>query len=133
MSTIVRSWSLANGLTVEVEDDTVNYYGDYYNVRLIIRCPVAVKREHLESSKENPHFDRVVALLGSLAEYRREIVKAGVAGRDVAGVKEYLLQQFEDNALPYFEHEVFPERLVQKRFVEIAEGLSKKDRFDNRN
>jgi hypothetical protein len=133
MSIIIRSWRLANGLTVEVEDDTVNYYGDYYNVRLVIRCPVPVKPDHLESSKENPYFDRVVALLGSLAEYRREIVKAGVPGRDVAAVKEYLLQQFEDNALPYFEHEVFPERLVQKRFIEILEGLSKKDRFDNRN
>jgi hypothetical protein len=128
MPAVIRTWRLANGLTIEVEDDTINYYGDYYHVRLFIRCPVEVKPGYLESSKESPYYDRIVATLGSVTEYRREIVKAGVPGREVAAVKEYVLRKFEENALPYFEREGFSERLVQKRFAEVAERLSKEDR-----
>ena len=102
-------------------------------MRLFIRCPVAVKPGYLESSKESPYYDRVVATLGPVTEYRREIVKAGVAGRDVAAVKEHVLRKFEENALPYFEAEKFSERLVQKRFAEVAEKLSKKERSGDGN
>jgi hypothetical protein len=133
MSALIRSWRLANGLTVVAEDETINFYGDYYNVRLVIRCQVVVRPEYLKPLRDNPFHDRVIEVLGSLAEYRREIVKAGVAGRDLNGIKEHLLQKFEETALPYFEREVFPERLVQKRFAEIAEDLSKRNRFDDRN
>lgn len=133
MPAILKSWHLGNDLTVVVEDDTVNYYGDYYNVRLTIRCPIEVKREYLASSKGNPYYDRVVARLGPVTEYRREIVKAGVPGKDLAAVKEHVLRKFEETALPYFEREVFSERLVQKRFAEVAEELSKRNRFDGRN
>ena len=132
MSPVIRSWCLANGLTVVVEDDTRNYYGDYYNVRLTIRCQIGVKPEYLKSSRNNPLYDRVVATLGPLAEYRREIVKAGVAGRNLSGVKEYLLQKFEESALPYFEREVLQERFVRKRFDEIAKELSSREGFDER-
>jgi hypothetical protein len=131
MSAVIRSWRLANGLTVLGEDETVNYYGDYYNVRLVIRCQVTVRPEYLKPLRDNPSYDRVVEVLGPLAEYRREIVKAGVTGRDLNGIKEHLLQKFEETALPYFEREVFPERLVQKRFAEIAEDLSRRNRFDD--
>lgn len=133
MSVILRSWHLANGLTIMVEDETINYYGDYYNLRLIIRCSVSVKREYLKSLEESSHYDLVAERLGPMAEYRREIKKAGVAGKDLAGVKEHLLRAFEETALPYFEREVFPERFVRKRFGEIAEELSKRNRFDDRN
>ena len=133
MSLTIRSWHLANGLTILVDDDTVNYYADYYNVHLSIRCQVAVKPKYLKAFKDNPHYDRAVSSLGLLTEYRREIVKAGVPGPDVAAVKEYLLQKFEETAVPYFEKEVFPERFVQKRFVEITEELSKRNRSDGRN
>ncbi len=133
MSLTIRSWHLANGLTIAVDDDTVNYYADYYNVHLSVRCQVVVKPEYLKAFKDSPHYDRAVSSLGLLTEYRREIVKAGVPGRDVAAVKEYLLQKFEETAVPYFEKEVFPERFVQKRFVEITEELSKRNRFDDRN
>lgn len=130
---ILRSWRLANGLTIVAEDDSVNYYGDYYSVHLTIRCPVAVKREYLTSLKETPDYDRAVAVLGPVAEYRREIVKAGVPGKDLVAVKEHLLQKFEEAALPYFEREVFAERFVQKRFAEVAEEISRGNRSDGRN
>lgn len=133
MSVTLRSWHLANGLTVAADEETINYYGDYYNMRLIIRCSVAVRREYLASFEKSVHYERAVAILGPVAEYRREIVKAGVPGKDLPGVKENLLRGFEETALPYFEREVFPERFVQKRFTEIAEGIEKENRFDGRN
>jgi hypothetical protein len=133
MATILRSWRLANGLTVVAEDDSVNYYGDYHNIRLTIRCPVTVKPEYLAPLKENPHYDKALALLGPVTEYRRDIVKAGVPGKDLTAVREHLLQKFEETALPYFEREVFSERLVQKRFAEVAKEVSKGNRFDGRN
>ncbi|MGD0230785.1 MAG: hypothetical protein ABSC19_10560 [Syntrophorhabdales bacterium] len=38
MSILIRTWHLANGLKVEILDDTVSYYGDYSTVKLTIRC-----------------------------------------------------------------------------------------------
>ena len=133
MSLIIRSWHLANGLTVTVEDDTINYYGDYYNMRLSIRCRVEVKPEYLGSSRETTLTRPGGGDAGSFGRVPPEIVKAGIPGRDLAASGEDLLQKFAETALPYFERKVFPERFVQKRFDEVVQELSKGNRFDDRN
>jgi hypothetical protein len=133
MSTTLKTWRLTNGLTVTADDETINYYGDYHNVRLVVRCSVAVQKEYLASFEKGNHYERASAMLGPVAEYRREIVKAGVPGKDLPKVKENLLRSFEETALPYFERDVFAERFVQKRFTEIDEGIAKENRFDGRN
>ncbi len=128
MPTLIRTWHLANGLKVEILDDTVSYYGDYSTVKLIIRCRVGVKREYLGPFETHPHYKTATEALGAEAEYLREITKPGVPGRNLAGVKAFLVDKFEENALSYFEHEDFPQKFIQKQFSDIAEKLSGKGR-----
>lgn len=126
--TLIRSWNLGNSLVVEVQDESVNYYGDYHNIKLIIRCRVGVEHRYLEPFRDNPRFGKATQILGPVAEYRREIVKAGVPGKDLLKTKSYLLERFEENALAYFEREDFPMKFVQKRLAEIVEELEKQER-----
>jgi hypothetical protein len=128
MPTLIRTWHLANGLKVEILDDTVSYYGDYSTVKLIIRCKVGVKRECLGPFEAHPHYKTITEALGAEAEYVREITKPGVPGKNLAGVKAFLVDKFEENALGYFEREDFPQKFILKKFNEISEKLSGKER-----
>jgi hypothetical protein len=129
MSLLLRTWHLANGLKVEIIDDTVNYYSDYSTVKLTIRCVIGVRQEYLLPFRDRPDYGEVADVLSDAAEYRREIVKVGVPGKNLSAVKGFLVGQFEENALGYFERDDFPERFVRKRFTDLAEELSKKSRL----
>jgi len=129
---MIRTWRLESGLIVEVEDESRNYYGDYHHLKLVIRCRIAVKAEHLEALKGSPFYARVVEAMGPSVEYLRIIGRAGVAGKDVNSVKDQLLRSFERNALPYFNREGFEAKFVRKRFGEIEKDLSKRDRDGKR-
>ncbi|MGD0230784.1 MAG: hypothetical protein ABSC19_10555 [Syntrophorhabdales bacterium] len=86
-----------------------------------------MEKEYLRSFDDHPRYRMIAGILGGAAEYRREIVKPGVPGKNLSGVKGFLVDRFEENALGYFERADFPERFVRKRFTEIAEELEKKD------
>ncbi len=130
MATIIRTWRLPNGLTVEVEDNSVNYYADYYHIKLVVRCRIAVRAAYMKTLEGSPSYGRVVETMGRSVDYYREIVRAGVAGRDVASVKGTLLQAFVETALPYFGREDFGEKFVRKRFAEVEKDLIDKDRYE---
>ena len=89
MSTLLRTWQLANGLKIEIFDDSVGYYGDYSSVKLVIRCKVGVKKHTCASFESHPRYSEVVEVLASEAEYLREITKPGVPGKSLAGVKAF--------------------------------------------
>ena len=127
MATLIRTWQLVNGINVEILDDTVSYYGDYSTVKLMIRCKIEVRGEYLVPFKAHPLYGRATEALGSNAEYVREIVKPGVLGKNLAGIKAFLIDKFEENALGYLEREDFPEKFVRKRFTDLAEELSRKE------
>ncbi len=128
MSTTIRSFHLANGLTVEIKDHTVNYFGDYYKIQLTISCKIPVNEAHLASFRGRPHFDEIRHKLGAVSEYRREIEKAGVYAKDLESTKSHLMDSFENHALIYFEREDFPELFTKKKFTEIEEELLKEKR-----
>jgi hypothetical protein len=129
MPLLIRTWHLANGLTVEIFDHAVSYYGDNSTIKLAICCNVEVKKEYVRPFEAHPHYGKIVEALGDVAGYRREIVKAGVPARHLSAMKKFLVEKFEENALAYFEREDFPEKYVARTFTEIAEELLKKDRF----
>jgi len=126
---LLRTWHLANGLTIEILDDTVSYYGDYSTVKLVIRCEIEVKKEYVRPLNGHPRYTQVTEALGDAVEYRREITKPGVSAGNLAAMRAFLIESFEENALGYFEREDFPERYVRKQFTDMAEDLAKKDRF----
>jgi len=132
MAAMIRTWRLEKGLVVEVEDESRNYYGDYHHVKLVIRCRIAVKAGHLKALEGSPSYAKVVEAMGPFVEYLRVIGKAGVAGKDVASIKDQLLRSFEENALPYFNREGFEAKFVRKRFGEIEKDLSKRGRNGKR-
>jgi len=132
MAVVIRTWRLRKGLVVEVEDESRNYYGDYHNVRLVIRCRIAVKAALLKGVEKNPSYSRVVEAMGPSIEYLRVVGRAGVAGKDVSSVKETLLSSFEETALPYFDREGFEGKFVRKRFDEIEKDLIRRDRDGQR-
>jgi len=128
MPILIRTWHLANGLKVEIFDDTVAYYGDWSTLKLMIRCKIEVRKEYVGAFAAHPRYNEVVEALGSEAEYLREITKPGVTGRNLAGIKAFLVERFEENALGYFEREDFAEKFIHKKFEEIEEEISRKDR-----
>ena len=127
MALLIRTWHLANGLKVEILDETVGCYGDYSSIKLIVRCGIAVRDEYLRAFLDHPRYSRVVEVLGKGVEYRREISKSGVPARNLSAVKSFLVERFEENALGYFEREDFPEKFVCRRFMEIAEEIEKRE------
>ena len=132
MTAMIRTWRLISGLIVEVEDESRNYYGDYHHLKLVIRCRIAVRAEHLRELEGSRSYARVVEAMGPSVEYLRVIGRAGVAGKDAASIKNQLLRSFEENALPYFNREGFEAKFVRKRFEEIEKDLSKRDRNGGR-
>ena len=75
--------------------------------------------------EEHDHLE-ILSMILPTAQYRRDIVKAGVKADKVVAEKTFLLTAFEKEALFYFEREDFPERYVRKLYKELEKGLSAK-------
>ncbi len=127
----IRTWTLANGLQVEIFDHAVSYYGDHATIKLTICCNIEVRQEYIEAFKTHPRRDEIAKTLGGVARYQREILKAGVPAKHLSAMKTFLVEKFEENALGYFERDDFPRKFVAKRFTEIADELAKKERSGN--
>ncbi len=119
MKTLIGTWRLSNGLSVEVADRTRLLDGGYYQIRLVITSRIPVREEYLAEFKNNPLYKRVLEKLMPAVAYTREIVKTGVEERELSDEKTFLINQFEKNALVYFEREDFPAKYVQKQFFEL--------------
>ena len=123
MTAVIRRWVLRNGLELEALDESRDYYGGYWNVRVVVRGEVEVEHLYLEGLLEDPLAEEALKELGEKVQYRRELTKMGVPEGEVGQVKGDLLAYFEENALPYIEHEKFPERLVRRRFEETLKEI----------
>ncbi len=124
MAAFLRRWKLRNGIEIEIHEDTHRYYGNYYNMKLIITSRIETKEEYFNDLRETPNYGPIVKSLLPSVEYRREIVKAGVEGSKVAGLRDQLVASFEESALPYFEKKGFAKSYARKRFRELQKKLS---------
>ncbi len=124
MTELLRRWKLKNGIEVQVHEDSRRYHGNYYNMKLIITSRIEVKEEYFDDLRETPNYKPIVRSLLPSVEYRREIVKAGVEGTRLAGLRDQLMAGFEQTALPYFEKESFAKNYARKRFEELQKKLS---------
>ena len=123
MTAVIRRWTLRNGLQLEALDESRNYYGGYWNVRVVVRGEVGVERIYLQGLLDDPLAEEALKELGEKVQYRRELTKMGVPEGEVERVKGDLLAYFEENALPYIEHEKFPERFVRRQFEETLKEV----------
>lgn len=122
MDNRIREITLANGLAVAFLDHTRLYYGDYYVVRLEIRCEVPLRADYFGSSAL---FEEAKALLGDSVTSRRFVERVGVPSTEIDRVRGRLMENFERHSLGYFQSADFPGKLV---LAELEKAKKKRGR-----
>ena len=128
MGRLLKEWTLANGLALEVHDESAQYYADFWNLKVVIRGTVKVSYEYLQAiCPSNPFEQEAKEALGSEAVYRRELTRIGVREAEKEKNIQSLLGSFEENTLPYLKHPSFPETLVRHQWQTMVEELTKEE------
>ena len=120
---LLRRWSLRNGLVFEAFDESYHYYGEYHNVRIIIRAIVPVEEGHVAMFKGTYGYEKVLERLLPEREFRREILKVGVTTDALERTKEEILRNFELNALSYLQREDFVQKFAKREFGRIQKEI----------
>jgi len=115
MMDCLRSYTLNNGLLVNVINKTSRYFGEYFTVFLELISEIPVKREYFSTDVD---FMDACSLLGEKQLYVRQIKKHGVYEKDINAIIEEALKYFEEHSLPYLNHEQFLRKFIIKRFKE---------------
>jgi hypothetical protein len=126
MAEILKTWWLSNGVVVEIIDESMETFKDSWTIKLVVKGTIEVKTPYIDDFEEEHDHLEILSMVLPTAQYRRDIVKAGVKAHKVAAEKIFLLDAFEKEALIYFEREDFPERYVRKLYKELEKGLSAK-------
>ena len=126
MAEILKTWWLSNGVVVEIIDESMETFKDSWTIKLVVKGTIEVKTPYIDDFEEEHDHLEILSMVLPTAQYRRDIVKAGVKADKVVAEKTFLLNAFEKEALFYFEREDFPERYVRKLYKELEKGLSAK-------
>jgi hypothetical protein len=108
---------LPNGLAAEIWDASRMIAADTASVVLVVRIPVAVKRDYFE---EQADWEKTRRVFGSeiVFEYRNERTFVPAGERD--GLFEEFLSGFKKDVLPYVSKEHFPGRYILSKHREIV-------------
>jgi len=119
MSSFYCQIPLPGGVVVNIIDLTRIYFGDYYLVKLEIRCEIPSPEPTVlagaESSAARTCPDRLT--------YVRHLQKMGVASNEVEMVKLALVNDFETNSLPYLLSADFPAKLLASRQTAVPKTV----------
>ncbi len=129
---VLKEWTLRNGIQMKIIDETVRYYGDYHNVKLILIATVPIKEGYLSCFKDSPYYERILELLVPSREFRREFLKVGVSGEVLERTKQEIVENFEKNALLYMEKDHFPAKFAKSEFEKLEKELSLQDKIKAR-
>ena len=128
VGTILKGWTLDNGLALEVHDESTQYYADFWNLKVVIRGTVKVQPEYLKAiCPANPSEQEAKEALGGEVVYRRELTRIGVREKEKERNIQTLLGSFEENTLPYLKYPSFPEKLVRHQWHRMVEEISEKE------
>jgi len=122
MKNLIREFPLPNGLTVSFFDLTRRYFGDFYIVKIEIRCNVPVLPEYFE---DRSAFDEARMLLGDEVVYERTEKQMGVPSTEIERVLQRFINNFTEHSLSYFAAARFPEKLVH---AELHKSMKKRVR-----
>jgi hypothetical protein len=124
---LIKRRTLANGLTLEVRDESAQYYADFWNLKVVIRGQVRVQPAHLHTlCPSSPSEQEAKEALGAEVTYHRELTRIGVREADKEETIHRLVGSFEENTLPYLRYPTFPEKLVRHQWQQMAEELTEK-------
>ena len=126
MAEVLKTWWPNNGVVVEIIDESMETSKDAWMIKLAVKGTIEVKTKYVADFEDDPDYLEILSMVLPRAEYRRDIVKAGVKADKVAAEKVFLLNAFEKEALVYFERDDFPERYVRKLYKELEKRLSAK-------
>lgn len=116
---LLRTEILANGLVVEFLDESNRYFGDYWRVKLEVRCRISV--EAVFSSGE-AQKEQALALLGKEAVFTRTLEKMGVSSAELENTRKGMVDHFLANAGAYLGSPEFPGRFVRQQLAEKKKG-----------
>jgi len=120
----IRVLRLDNGLVLEIYDRSNRYYGDYHRVHLEVHSRLPLEPS-LFSDEEDPQqaCRRARQRCGEELLETRALERMGVRGKEVAEVRETLVEAFLSTNLPYLRRADYPARLAAKRLAERPERL----------
>ncbi len=119
MANIIRTDELANGVRVEFSDGSNRYFGDYHRLRIEVHCRIAVT-EQLFADALDPAAEaaRAREILGTDLLWTRALERMGVAGGDLAAVRDELIDAFVASSYPYLQSPEFPAKLAAQKLTE---------------
>ena len=119
---LVEEISLANGLKVEVWDNSVSIAADTIKVELFIRSKVELKPSYFIKTE---HFELVQKVLGPeiFFEYRKE--RPFVENKKKGAIFQELLDAFKKNTIPYLSKPIFPRNFALSKYWDIEKNRHK--------
>ena len=113
MATTLRQEQFENGVRLEFKEDSNRYFGDYYRLRIEVRCRVVIDAVLFpETADPAGEARRVRGLLGEELTWTRHLERMGVATAELPVVRAELLDSFATSAYPYLRSPEFPHRLL---------------------
>lgn len=109
----LRQKTLANGLRIEVFDESNRYFGDYHRVclQVIISFDAGSAAEQVGADRQ--FWDSFRAARGDTVRVEKKLVRMGVAGAAVEQTVTALIDDFLRAADDYMAHPDYPQRLAR--------------------
>ncbi len=122
METLVKKFTLENGLVICLYDHTIRYYGDFYHVKIEIVLEVDLREEYFGNLND---YSQAQLVLGKSVTYRRFIEQMGVPSTGIERVRELLIQNFKEHSLPYFSTSNFVRKFVLSHYDKSKKRLNR--------
>ena len=120
MGKILKEYILSNGLKVIIFDETIRYFCNYFNVVLKLYSHINID----SSIFDDEHlYNEVMNFLGDKLIYTKTITKNAVIEVELDSVKKIVLEDFEQNCLPYLSKQSFIKKFVLKKLKEKKREL----------
>ena len=118
----IRSYEIPGGLRALVMDETNHYFGGYFHVKLRVSVEIALSESWFDSLEA---YGDAVNRLGKTVMFSKLFEKMGVPEGEIAAVRDSLLETFETNTLPYFNHNDFAQKYTLVEYRKTAESAAK--------
>lgn len=109
---------LANGLAVEIRDESVHMLGDRWQVRCVAQVTVPVSALKATPLTGDPSVAVVRSLLGDSVEFMQQRARPLIPEVDRAKVFTVLRDELLEIATSYVARPSFPVKLVRRRYQE---------------
>lgn len=113
---------LPNGIKLLIAPHWHRYFGDYYNLKLVITCIIPVTAG---LCSEIEGLAEVLLELGGGVVFKRVSEKTGIPSAEKEKVLNKLLEDFENNSLPYLESPSFPKKMILAEIIKTRSAFRK--------